>query len=604
MPKGTKKVVSKFAQKEAARQKRHQEDVARLATEHIQALRELEKTNTNVEIEKAQNQLLQEEIAGLQNELKTNKLLVKSLQGQSIELQDENAKLKKDVQKLDDLSRQIYKAGEQEMRRAEVAEAAGRDIFMQGAKHYLRAEQQAQYNNQLMQGLQSVIAALRFQQARMSDLTSKLIESGQQLGVNPGVLVPVQTFANNLEIQKRFEFSNNPNETNAQLVNILENNHESLKALSDLMSDFQRNIAVRAQEAHQAQQQLRAQQVDIGRLQRQQEEERHSFQVAQAESSQALDVAREEASAAIERERLVSAEALNRAQQESLSQLRAKDAEISRLSEDLANAYQASELSNQRINALSQEVAQRRAAADEASGDLAASLSREMLLNQQQQALESERNQLQSTVNRLQVQIQRQREDLPTALRNMREHDRQIVQRQIDALTDQLRTLQNERMALREDVRRLRSNSEISEGQMNTLQHRLETAQMERDQILARFHSLQDESRRQLQAARYAQQRAEENLNENIQNQDAQRRLAQAENEIRVLQAQLRRQPPPPPARIDLLPPPHFVEIRSRAKRHYGTTRNPVFFETFEPTKLIKKKKTPVKKLFSRFAGF
>ena len=593
MPKGTKKVVSQFAQKEAARQKRHQEDLARLATEHIQALRELDKTNTNIEIEKAQNQLLQEQIAGLQDELKTNKLLVRSLQGQSIELQDENAKLKKDVQKLDDLSRQIYKAGEQEMRRAEVAEAAGRDIFMQGANHYLRAEQQTQYNNQLLQGLQSAIAALRFQQARMSDLTSKLIESGQQLGVNPGALVPVQTFANNLEIQKTFKFSNDPNETNAQLVNILENNQESLKALSDLMSDFQRNIAVRAQEAHQAQQQLRAQQVDIDRLQRQ-----------QAESSQALVAAREEASAAIERERLVSAEALNRAQQESLSQLQAKDAEISRLSEDLANAYQASELSNQRINALSQEVAQGRAAADEASGDLAASLSREMLLNQQQQALETERNQLQSTVNRLQVQIQRQREGLPTALRNMRELDRQIVQRQIDALTDQLRALQNERMALREDVRRLRSDSEISEGQMNALQHRLETAQMERDQILARFHSLQDESRRQLQAARYAQQRAEENLNENIQNRDAQRRLAQAEDEIRVLQAQLQRQPPPPPARIDLLPPPHFIEIRSRAKRHYGTTRNPVFFETFEPTKLIKKKKTPVKKLFSRYAGF
>lgn len=593
MPKGTKKVVSQFAQKEAARQKRHQEDLARLATEHIQALRELDKTNTNIEIEKAQNQLLQEQIAGLQDELKTNKLLVRSLQGQSIELQDENAKLKKDVQKLDDLSRQIYKAGEQEMRRAEVAEAAGRDIFMQGANHYLRAEQQTKYNNQLLQGLQSAIAALRFQQARMSDLTSKLIESGQQLGVNPGALVPVQTFANNLEIQKTFKFSNDPNETNAQLVNILENNQESLKALSDLMSDFQRNIAVRAQEAHQAQQQLRAQQVDIDRLQRQ-----------QAESSQALVAAREEASAAIERERLVSAEALNRAQQESLSQLQAKDAEISRLSEDLANAYQASELSNQRINALSQEVAQGRAAADEASGDLAASLSREMLLNQQQQALETERNQLQSTVNRLQVQIQRQREGLPTALRNMRELDRQIVQRQIDALTDQLRALQNERMALREDVRRLRSDSEISEGQINTLQHRLETAQMERDQILARFHSLQDESRRQLQEARYAQQRAEENLNENIQNRDAQRRLAQAENEIRVLQAQLQRRPPPPPARIDLLPPPHFIEIRSRAKRHYGTTRNPVFFETFEPTKLIKKKKTPVKKLFSRFAGF
>ena len=593
MPKGTKKVVSQFTQKEAARQKRHQEDLARLATEHIQALRELDKTNTNIEIEKAQNQLLQEQIAGLQDELKTNKLLVRSLQGQSIELQDENAKLKKDVQKLDDLSRQIYKAGEQEMRRAEVAEAAGRDIFMQGANHYLRAEQQTQYNNQLLQGLQSAIAALRFQQARMSDLTSKLIESGQQLGVNPGALVPVQTFANNLEIQKTFKFSNDPNETNAQLVNILENNQESLKALSDLMSDFQRNIAVRAQEAHQAQQQLRAQQVDIDRLQRQ-----------QAESSQALVAAREEASAAIERERLVSAEALNRAQQESLSQLQAKDAEISRLSEDLANAYQASELSNQRINALSQEVAQGRAAADEASGDLAASLSREMLLNQQQQALETERNQLQSTVNRLQVQIQRQREGLPTALRNMRELDRQIVQRQIDALTDQLRALQNERMALREDVRRLRSDSEISEGQINTLQHRLETAQMERDQILARFHSLQDESRRQLQEARYAQQRAEENLNENIQNRDAQRRLAQAENEIRVLQAQLQRRPPPPPARIDLLPPPHFIEIRSRAKRHYGTTRNPVFFETFEPTKLIKKKKTPVKKLFSRYAGF
>lgn len=593
MPKGTKKVVSQFAQKEAARQKRHQEDLARLATEHIQALRELDKTNTNIEIEKAQNQLLQEQIAGLQDELKTNKLLVRSLQGQSIELQDENAKLKKDVQKLDDLSRQIYKAGEQEMRRAEVAEAAGRDIFMQGANHYLRAEQQTQYNNQLMQGLQSAITALRFQQARMSDLTSKLIESGQQLGINPGALVPVQTFANNLEIQKTFKFSNDPNETNAQLVNILENNQESLKALSDLMSDFQRNIAVRAQEAHQAQQQLRAQQVDIDRLQRQ-----------QAESSKALVAAREEASAAIERERLVSAEALNRAQQESLSQLQAKDAEISRLSEDLANAYQASELSNQRINALSQEVAQGRAAADEASGDLAASLSREMLLNQQQQALETERNQLQSTVNRLQVQIQRQREGLPTALRNMRELDRQIVQRQIDALTDQLRALQNERMALREDVRRLRSDSEISEGQMNALQHRLETAQMERDQILARFHSLQDESRRQLQAARYAQQRAEENLNENIQNRDAQRRLAQAEDEIRVLQAQLQRRPPPPPARIDLLPPPHFIEIRSRTKRHYGTTRNPVFFETFEPTKLIKKKKTPVKKLFSRYAGF
>lgn len=593
MPKGTKKVVSQFAQKEAARQKRHQEDLTRLATEHIQALRELDKTNTNIEIEKAQNQLLQEQIAGLQDELKTNKLLVRSLQGQSIELQDENAKLKKDVQKLDDLSRQIYKAGEQEMRRAEVAEAAGRDIFMQGANHYLRAEQQTQYNNQLLQGLQSAIAALRFQQARMSDLTSKLIESGQQLGVNPGALVPVQTFANNLEIQKTFKFSNDPNETNAQLVNILENNQESLKALSDLMSDFQRNIAVRAQEAHQAQQQLRAQQVDIDRLQRQ-----------QAESSQALVAAREEASAAIERERLVSAEALNRAQQESLSQLQAKDAEISRLSEDLANAYQASELSNQRINALSQEVAQGRAAADEASGDLAASLSREMLLNQQQQALETERNQLQSTVNRLQVQIQQQREGLPAALRNMRELDRQIVQRQIDALTDQLRALQNERMALREDVRRLRSDSEISEGQINTLQHRLETAQMERDQILARFHSLQDESRRQLQAARYAQQRAEENLNENIQNRDAQRRLAQAEDEIRVLQAQLQRRPPPPPARIDLLPPPHFIEIRSRAKRHYGTTRNPVFFETFEPTKLIKKKKTPVKKLFSRYAGF
>lgn len=593
MPKGTKKVVSQFAQKEAARQKRHQEDLARLATEHIQALRELDKTNTNIEIEKAQNQLLQEQIAGLQDELKTNKLLVRSLQGQSIELQDENAKLKKDVQKLDDLSRQIYKAGEQEMRRAEAAEAAGRDIFMQGANHYLRAEQQTQYNNQLMQGLQSAITALRFQQARMSDLTSKLIESGQQLGVNPGALIPVQTFANNLEIQKTFKFSNDPNETNAQLVNILENNQDSLKALSDLMNDLQRNIAMRAQEAHQTKQQLRAQQADIDRLQRQ-----------QAESSQALVAAREEASAAIERERLVSAEALNRAQQESLSQLQAKDAEISRLSEDLANAYQASELSNQRINALSQEVAQGRAAADEASGDLAASLSREMLLNQQQQALETERNQLQSTVDRLQVQIQQQREGLPTALRNMRELDRQIVQRQIDALTDQLRALQNERMALREDVRRLRSDSEISEGQINTLQHRLETAQMERDQILARFHSLQDESRRQLQEARYAQQRAEENLNENIQNRDAQRRLAQAENEIRVLQAQLQRLPPPPPARIDLLPPPHFIEIRSRAKRHYGTTRNPVFFETFEPTKLIKKKKTPVKKLFSRFAGF
>ena len=170
-------------------------------------------------------------------------------------------------------------------------------------------------------------------------------------------------------------------------------------------------------------------------------------------------------------------------------------------------------------------------------------------------------------------------------------------------MTSQIADLSQERLRLREQVRQSRSELDISEGQRSTIAHRLETLQMERDQLLARFRALQDESSRQLQEARAAQRLAEEALNHE-DNQRAQQDLLRAQNEIRMLEQQLRRRPPPPPQRIDLLPPPEIIQIHAKPKRYYGVTRNPVFFETFVPSKSTKHVQKPIKKLFSRNLGF
>ena len=598
MPKKSKKSDTSFAQRESARQKRHQENLVRLASEHVQTRRELEEATVGLRAEKAQNQLLLQQISQLQTELAANKNIVSALQGQSIKLQDKNVNLQKDVNHLIDLANQIHAAGVQQMQRARTAEAAGRDIFAAGTREWIRAEGTARQNARLLQGLQAAITAFQLQQARMADFSNKLIETGQQLNINPGALIPIQNFANALEIQKNFKFSDNPDEANKQLAEILQRSHDGITELAASLNEIQREIAVRAQQARQAQQQLQAQQADISRLERQQEEERRSFQASQAEAAQALIAAKEEASAALQQEQIASAAALDRAQQDSLNQIRQKDTEINRLSEELARASQRQEISSRRINVLSREAAMQRSSAEEASENLAAALIREQELNQEQEAILAQRNELQQALNRL------QQEEIPRALHEVREQDRTIMQQEISSLTNQLQAIQQEKNSLQQQTQERRSELAVSEDQRAFLIRQLEDLQQERDQLRQQFQALQDQSRRQLQAARFAQQRAEEHLNENIQNQDAQRRLAQAENEIRVLQAQLQRQPPPPPARIDLLPPPHFIEIRSRTKRHYGITRNPIFFETFEPSKILKKPKTPIKKLFSRYAGF
>ena len=604
MPKRSKKIT---VSSEALRKKKHQEAVVKTASDLVTALREKAELTVDLRYANAQISDLQSRLNQTLKNLETQQAIVSALQGNlevaGADVSDLQSRLRAAGQREQAYAIQAMKNQEQanqlsqiafsEHQRANENEKRAQENYniafftsKLGHQHRMNADR-------LAQDLQAANAALQIQQAHIRSLTGKFIEMGQNLGINENALVPVQQFANSLEKQEKFQFSDDPAENRAQLEIFLNQNGEGLKQLASMLNGIQDGIARQQRDLIQRAQEAQEAQANLQNLQQQREIERSSFEAAQAEAANAL-----------QRERLASAEALNQAQADSLRQLQAKDADINRLSEQLASAEQARAISSQRINELSRDVSIQRSQADEASADLAYALQRENDLRLAQEQLQNDRDRLQVSVNRLNEQVRQSRESLPIALRNMREHDRQIVQQQIDALTSQIADLSQERLRLREQVRQSRSELDISEGQRSTIAHRLEMLQMERDQILERFHSLQDESRRQLQEARAAQRAAEQALNDNNADQQAQNELLRAQNEIRILEQQLRRRPPPPPPRIDLLPPPEIIKIHAKPKRHYGVTRNPIFFETFVPSKSTKRTQKPIKKLFSRNLGF
>lgn len=610
MPKSSKKTT---ASSEALRKKKHQEAIVKTASDLVTALREKAELTVDLRYANAQISDLQSRLNQTLQNLEAQQKIVSALQGNledaGADVSDLQSRLRAAGQreqayaiqamKDQEQANQLYQLAFREHQRANENEQIANENQKRAQENYNIAflasklgHQNRMNADRLAQDLQAANAALQLQQAHIRSLTGKFIEMGQNLGINENALVPVQQFANSLEKQEKFQFSDDPAENRAQLEIFLNQNGEGLKQLASMLNGIQDGIARQQRDLIQRAQEAQEAQANLQNLQRQREAEHSSFEAAQAEAANAL-----------QRERLASAEALNQAQNEALRQIQAKDADINRLSEQLASAEQARAISSQRINQLSHDISVQRSQADEASADLAYALQRENDLRLAQEELQNDRDRLQVSVNRLNEQVRQSRESLPIALRNMRELDRQIVQQQIDALTSQIADLSQERLRLREQVRQSRSDLDISEGQRSTIAHRLETLQMERDQLLARFRALQDESSRQLQEARAAQRLAEEALNHE-DNQRAQQDLLRAQNEIRMLEEQLRRRPPPPPQRIDLLPPPEIIQIHAKPKRHYGITRNPVFFETFIPTKSTKRVQKPVKKLFSRNLGF
>ena len=603
MPKRSKKTT---VSSEALRKKKHQEAVVKTASDLVTALREKAELTVDLRYANAQISDLQSRLNQTLQNLETQQAIVSALQGNlevaGADVSDLQSRLRAAGQREQAYAIQAMKNQEQanqlsqiafsEHQRANENEKRAQENYNIAFLTSKLGHQHRMNADRLAQDLQAANAALQIQQAHIRSLTGKFIEMGQNLGINENALVPVQQFANSLKKQESFQFSDDPAENRAQLEIFLKQNGEGLKQLASMLNGIQDGIARQQRDLIQRAQEAQEAQANLQNLQQQREIERSSFEAAQSEAANAL-----------QRERLASAEALNQAQADSLRQLQAKDADINRLSEQLASAEQARAISSQRINQLSRDVSIQRSQANEASADLAYALQRENDLRLAQEQLQNDRDRLQVSVNRLNEQVRQSRESLPIALRNMREHDRQIVQRQIDALTSQIADLSQERIRLREQVRQSRSELDISEGQRSTIAHRLETLQMERDQLLARFRALQDESSRQLQEARAAQRLAEEALNHE-DNQRAQQDLLRAQNEIRMLEEQLRRRPPPPPQRIDLLPPPEIIQIHAKPKRHYGVTRNPIFFETFVPTKSTKRVQKPVKKLFSRNLGF
>ena len=610
MPKSSKKTT---VSSEALRKKKHQEAIVKTASDLVTALREKAELTVDLRYANAQISDLQSRLNQTLKNLEAQQKIVSALQGNlevaGADVSDLQSRLRAAGQreqtyaiqamKDQEQANQLYQLAFREHQRANENEQIANENQKRAQENYNIAFLASKLGRQnrmdaerLFQDLQAANAALQIQQAHIRSLTGKFIEMGQNLGINEKALVPVQQFANSLAKQENFQFSDDPAENRAQLEIFLNQNGEGLKQLASMLNGIQDGIARQQRDLIQRAQEAQEAQANLQNLQRQREAEHSSFEAAQAEAANAL-----------QRERLASAEALDQAQNEALRQIQAKDADINRLSEQLASAEQARAISSQRINQLSRDVSIQRSQANEASADLAYALQRENDLRLAQEELQNDRDRLQVSVNRLNEQVRQSRESLPIALRNMREHDRQIVQRQIDALTSQIADLSQERIRLREQVRQSRSELDISEGQRSTIAHRLETLQMERDQLLARFRALQDESSRQLQEARAAQRLAEEALNHE-DNQRAQQDLLRAQNEIRMLEEQLRRRPPPPPQRIDLLPPPEIIQIHAKPKRHYGVTRNPIFFETFVPTKSTKRVQKPVKKLFSRNLGF
>ena len=604
MPKRSKKTT---VSSEALRKKKHQEAVVKTASDLVTALREKAELTVDLRYANAQISDLQSRLNQTLQNLETQQAIVSALQGNlevaGADVSDLQSRLRAAGQREQAYAIQAMKNQEQanqlsqiafsEHQRANENEKRAQENYNIAFLTSKLGHQHRMNADRLAQDLQAANAALQIQQAHIRSLTGKFIEMGQNLGINENALVPVQQFANSLKKQESFQFSDDPAENRAQLEIFLKQNGEGLKQLASMLNGIQDGIARQQRDLIQRAQEAQEAQANLQNLQQQREIERSSFEAAQSEAANAL-----------QRERLASAEALNQAQADSLRQLQAKDADINRLSEQLASAEQARAISSQRINQLSRDVSIQRSQANEASADLAYALQRENDLRLAQEQLQNDRDRLQVSVNRLNEQVRQSRESLPIALRNMREHDRQIVQQQIDALTSQIADLSQERLRLREQVRQSRSELDISEGQRSTIAHRLEMLQMERDQILERFHSLQDESRRQLQEARAAQRAAEQALNDNNADQQAQNELLRAQNEIRILEQQLRRRPPPPPQRIDLLPPPEIIQIHEKPKRHYGVTRNPIFFETFVPSKSKKRSQVPRKKLFSRNLGF
>ena len=610
MPKRSKKTT---VSSEALRKKKHQEAVVKTASDLVTALREKAELTVDLRYANAQISDLQSRLNQTIQNLEAQQAIVSALQGNLAVAEADNADYKSrlsaagqreqdyaiQAMKNQEQANQLYQLAFREHQRANENEQIANENQKRAQENFNIAFQTAKIGqsakknaDRLFQDLQIANAALQIQQAHIRSLTGTFIEMGQNLGINEKALVPVQQFANSLKKQEKFQFSDDPAENRAQLEIFLNQNGEGLKQLASMLNGIQDGIARQHRELVQRAQEAQEAKANLQDLQRQREAEHSSFEAAQAEAANAL-----------QRERLASAEALNQAQNEALRQIQAKDADINRLSEQLASAEQARAISSQRINQLSHDISIQRSQADEASADLAYALQRENDLRLAQEELQNDRDRLQVSVNRLNEQVRQSRESLPIALRNMRELDRQIVQQQIDALTSQIADLSQERLRLREQVRQSRSELDISEGQRSTIAHRLETLQMERDQLLARFRALQDESSRQLQEARAAQRLAEEALNHE-DNQQAQQDLRRAQNEIRMLEEQLRRRPPPPPQRIDLLPPPEIIQIHAKPKRHYGVTRNPVFFETFVPTKSTKRVQKPIKKLFSRNLGF
>lgn len=603
MPKNSKKTT---VSSEALRKKKHQEAIVKTASDLVTALREKAELTVDLRYANAQISDLQSRLNQTLKDLEAQQKIVSALQGNlevaGADVSDLQSRLRAAGQREQAYAIQAMKNQEQanqisqiafsEHQRANENEKSAQEMYNIAFLTSKLGHEQRMNADRLARDLQDANAALHIQQAYIRSLTGKSIEMSQNIGINEKALVPVKQFANSLEKQENFQFSDDLAENRAQLEIFLNQNGEGLKQLASILNSIQDGIARQQRELIQRVQEAQEAKANLQDLQRQREAEHSSFEAAQAEAANAL-----------QRERLASAEALNQAQNEALRQIQAKDADINRLSEQLASAEQARAISSQRINKLSHDISIQRSQADEASADLAYALQRENDLRLAQEELQNDRDRLQVSVNRLNEQVRQSRESLPIALRNMRELDRQIVQRQIDALTSQIADLNQERLHLREQVRQSRSELGISEGQRSTIAHRLETLQMERDQLLARFQALQDESSRQLQEARAAQRLAEEALNHE-DNQRAQQDLLRAQNEIRVLEQQLRRRPPPPPQRIDLLPPPEIIQIHAKPKRHYGITRNPALFETFVPTKPTKRVQKPVKKLFSRNLGF
>ena len=278
MPKNSKKTK---ASSEALRKKKHQEAVVKTASDLVTALREKAELTVDLRYANAQISDLQSRLNQTLKNLETQQAIVSALQGNlevaGADVSDLKSRLRAAGQreqdnyirakKNEEQANQLYQLAFREHQRANENEQIANENQKRAQENFNIAFQTAKIGQsvkkdaeRLNQDLQAANAALHIQQAYIRSLTGNFIETGQNLGINENALVPIQRFANSLEKQEKFEFSDDPAENRAQLEIFLKQNEEGLKHLASMLNGIQDGIArqhreliQRAQEAQEAQ---------------------------------------------------------------------------------------------------------------------------------------------------------------------------------------------------------------------------------------------------------------------------------------------------------------------------------------------------------------